>query len=469
MTALKNYAILCITGITLTACNQKPDKSNQTNEDREFEKPNIVFIIADDLGWQNLGCYGSDYYQTPNIDKLAREGTMFTNAYASCTVCSPTRAAILTGKHPARLKLTNFIPGHNKTDKLLTIPDWQKYLSLEEVTIGEVFKKEGYTTALFGKWHLSKKKTPPESLSHNPDQQGFDETFVTYKPAGYMPIGEWQKSGKDPHSVDTLTNLSLDFIARNKNNPFFLIISHNTVHDPLMEDSSLIAKYAAMPGADKEENNPVLAAMIETLDKSVGRVVDKIEKSGLNKNTLIIFYSDNGGLASDAKQGPLRKGKGWLYEGGIRVPLIFSWPGIIPGNRKSDEMVISTDFRPTFQYLLGNDSMPDNTDGVNLWPMLSGENKLQRNTLYWHFPHYHAGPQSGAIRKGKYKLIEWYEGIYYDTVSHLELYDLENDLGESHNLVDEMPEKANELLKDLQEWRKNINAQMPEKNKGYSK
>lgn len=284
-----------------------------------------------------------------------------------------------------------------------------------------------------------------------------------------MPLGEWQRSGKDPHSVDTLTNLALNFIDQNADKPFFLMVSHNSVHAPLKEDSSLIAKYQAMPGTDKDENNPVLAAMIERLDNSVGRLLKKIEEAGIAQNTIVIFYSDNGGLASDAKQSPLRNGKGWLYEGGIRVPLIFYCPGVIPENVVRHEIVTSTDFWPTCQHLLGNDTTAQQLDGANLWPMLTQGKSIEREAIYWHFPHYHAGPQSGAIRKGQYKLIEWYEGIYYDTVPHIELYDLKNDIGESHNLAEDMPEKAEELLNDLQKWRTEVNAQMPEKNPDYHK
>ncbi len=455
--------------LALASCTPQQEKDNKQDvQEKEIPRyPNVVFILADDLGWQNLSCYGSEYYQSPNIDMLAQQGMRFTNAYAACTVSSPTRASIMTGKYPARLNLTNFIPGHNTSDRLLTIPEWKKYLPLEEITIGELFKNVGYATAHFGKWHLSQSKTPPESLPYNPDKHGFEETFVTYKPVNYMPIGEWQKSGKDPHSVDTITNLALDFIDRNTENNFFLMVSHNSVHTPLKADSALIAKYAQKSGVEKEENDQVLGAMIEKLDESIGRILDKLKVSELESNTLVIFYSDNGGLAKIASQGPLRRGKGWLYEGGIRVPLIFRWPGVIPDNKVSNQMVTSNDFWPTFQYILNNDSVPENIDGVSLWPVLGFEQELERKSLYWHFPHYHNGPQCGAVRKGKYKLIEWYEGIHVDTVQHLELYDLENDIGENHNLADQMPEKAQELLNDLQHWRKQVNAQMPKLNQEY--
>ncbi|MCK4745450.1 MAG: sulfatase-like hydrolase/transferase, partial [Bacteroidales bacterium] len=196
---------------------------------KEESPPNIIFILADDLGYSQLGCYGSNFYKTPNIDKLGHEGMRFTNAYAACPVCSPTRASIMTGKYPARLHLTDFIAGNNRNNYPLSQPDWQKYLLLEEITFAEILKEEGYRTALFGKWHLSQAKTPPESLAFNPGKQGFDESFVTYKPSQSM-AQHWQDAENDAHNVDTITSLAIDFLERNKSNPFFLFVSHNTIH-----------------------------------------------------------------------------------------------------------------------------------------------------------------------------------------------------------------------------------------------
>ena len=283
-------------------------------------RPNIIFILVDDLGCPQLGCYGSNYYQTPHIDKLANEGMRFTNAYSAGSVCSPTRASIVTGKYPARLHITNPLPTEIKNTFPLSEPDWQKFLPLEEVTFAEILKREGYRTALFGKWHLSIAKTPPESLPFNPDKQGFDETFVTYKPSGDL-IQPWQDAENDAHNVDTITSLALDFIERNKTKPFFLFVSHNTIHNPLMEKKATIGKYERLQESEKPENHPVLAAMLERMDNSCGKIFDKVRESGLEENTIIIFYSDNGGVNKNDNQIPFRAGKGWLYEGGIRVPL----------------------------------------------------------------------------------------------------------------------------------------------------
>ncbi len=278
---------------------------------KEAVRPNIVFILADDLGYAQLGCYGSDYYQTPNLDQLAREGMLFTDAYAACAVCSPTRASIMTGKYPARLHLTDFIAGNNRTNYPLSQPDWQKYLPLEEVTVAEYLKEQGYRTALFGKWHLSQHKTPPGSLPFNPDKQGFDESFVTYKPSDGLSQ-PWQGAELDAHNVDTITSLALDFINRNRSNPFILFVSHNTIHDPLKEKAETVGKYEQLAGTKKPENHPVIAAMIERLDNSCGTILSRIKDAGLENNTIIVFFSDNGGKDAYALQTPLRAGKGWI-------------------------------------------------------------------------------------------------------------------------------------------------------------
>ncbi|MCA1759694.1 MAG: sulfatase-like hydrolase/transferase, partial [Bacteroidales bacterium] len=240
------------------------------------QPPNIVFILADDMGCAQLGCYGSNFYQTPHIDNLAGEGMLFTNAYAAAAVCSPTRASIMTGKYPARLHLTDFIAGNNRDDYPLRQPEWQKFLPLEEVTFAEVLKEHGYKTAHFGKWHLSPEKTPPESLPFNPVKQGFDEDFVTYKPSPGLEQ-PWQDAEMDAHNVDTITSLSINFMERNRENPFFLFVSHNTIHDPLKERAETIRKYENMSASNEPENNPVIAAMVERLDNSCGKIFSKIK------------------------------------------------------------------------------------------------------------------------------------------------------------------------------------------------
>jgi uncharacterized sulfatase len=428
------------------------------------KKPNVVFILADDLGWSQVGCYGSNYYQTPNIDGLAEEGIRFTSAYAAAPVCSPTRASIMTGKHPARLHLTNFIPGNAFKDSLLAIPDWQKHLPLDEVTIGELARSAGYATALYGKWHLSSHKTPPESHPFNPDKQGFESTFVTYKPVNGM-AKPWQTAEHDAHNVDTITSLALHFIEENKTNPFLLVVSHNTIHDPLMEKHELISKYKNMDGVKRPENHPVIAAMIETLDNSVGRILQKLEEANLKENTLVIFYSDNGGKKGYAAQTPFRAGKGWLYEGGIRVPLIMRWPGYIETNAVNSEFIISNDFYPTFHSIFGLGEINETIDGLDIMSIINDDKADVRNTLFWHYPHYHKGSgmkPAGAIRKNNYKLIEWYEDRLTGQKEYYELYDLSSDPGETQNVADSLTDTANELINDLKEWRLNVNTQMPE-------
>jgi uncharacterized sulfatase len=442
-----------------TSCNQ------------EAPKPNVVLILADDLGYSQVGCYGSDYYPTPNIDKLAREGMRFTNAYAAAAVSSPTRASIMTGKYPARLHLTDFIAGNNRDDYPLRQPDWQKFLPLEEITVAELLKEEAYQTAAFGKWHLSQAKMPPESLPYNPDKQGFDESFVTYKPSRSMSQ-PWQNAENDAHNVDTITNLALDFLERNQSNPFFLYVSHNTIHDPLKERAGTIGKYEKLKTTQEPENHPVIAAMIERLDSSCGKIFDKINELGLEKNTVVIFFSDNGGKRAYAKQTPLRAGKGWLYEGGIREPLIVKWEDEVEPGTTSASLVSSVDLLPTFLEIAGIEDLPEDIDGKSIVPALKDPEAEIHEKLYWHYPHYHGGSgmqPAGAIRSGKYKLIEWYEkSLLEENAYGLELYNLENDMGEKRNLADSLKNLTNELYGELQDWREEVNAQMPYPNPKYS-
>lgn len=421
----------------------------------EVSRPNIVFILADDLGYSQLGCYGSNYYQTPNIDRLAREGIRFTNAYAACSVSSPTRASIMTGKYPARLHLTDFIAGNNRSDYPLSQPDWKKFLPLEEVTIAEVIRNKGYKTAIFGKWHLSVTKSGPKSLPYNPDKQGFDQYFVVDKPE------RTTDPEHDPHKTDSIGNRSIEFLRENSGNPFFLFVSFSAIHNPLMEKADSIARWKKVSGSDKPENNPVIAAMLSRMDWNIGKILNAVTELNLAENTIIVFFSDNGGLGSDAKQTPLREGKGWLYEGGIRVPLIIRWPGIVKKGSVSSEIASSIDFMPTICELTDVDNIP-NVDGVSLVPYLRTGVSLPERNIYWHYPHYHNGPPGGAVRSGKWKLIEWYENSLLETGKPaFELYDMENDISESLNLADSLKSLTRKLSGELKSWRSDVNAQMP--------
>ncbi len=431
---------------------------------KEKDKPNVLFILADDLGRGQVGCYGNGFYETPNIDRLAAEGMKFTDAYAACPVCSPTRASIMTGKYPARLHITDFIPGGDFPRERLLQPDWQKFLPLEEFTIAELLKKRGYVTASFGKWHLSTAKLPPASAPYDPEKQGFDETFICEKPSSK------QDPETDAHHVEEITQKSLAFLEARKDEPFFLLMAHCSIHAPIMSKARLVEKYKAKPGADRPENNPVIAAMMEELDGSVGRVLRTLEELKLAENTIVVFFSDNGGLEADAKQTPLRSGKANLYEGGIRVPLIVRWPGVIKSGITCSEPVISTDFFPTFRDILrAKEAGKGPIDGVSLLPLLTGTGPLNRPAIYWHYPHYHGsglGP-CGAVRAGDFKLIEWFDPSIHADRHKLELYNLKDDPGEQNNLAAKLPAKAEQMRRMLELWRYDVGAQNMAPNRDY--
>ena len=426
--------------------------------DKDEGAPNIVFILADDLGWNQLSCYGGPYH-TPNIDALAGQGMRFTQAYASAAVCSPTRAAIHTSKYPARLQLTDFIKGQPFPDSLLRQPDWRKYLPLEEVTLAEVLKKNGYRTAFFGKWHLSPEKKPPESLPFNPDKQGFDKALVTYKPHSELTDPE-----HDPHNVDSITTRALDFLDKQEDGPFFLFISHNAIHDPLMESKARIDRYLGDSTLEQYRVRPELAAMVERLDIGVDKVLDKIDQLDLYDNTVVIFYSDNGGKERYASQRPFRRGKGWLYEGGVRVPLIFRYPPAIQPHSTSDQVLSSIDLFPTIMDLVGLENIDQEMDGKSFAKQLKGAPSEDDRTLYWHYPHYHRGSgmrPASALRDGDYKLIEWHEALLTGIGEPYELYDLNEDPGELNNLVHSKPRVFSTLRDQLEEWKTSVKAQMP--------
>ncbi len=421
-------------------------------------KPNIVLILADDLGWHQLGSYGSAFYESPNIDRLARRGMRFTDAYAACPVCSPTRASIMTGQYPARLHITDYIPGNDLDEKLKT-PDWAKNLPLDTTTIPESLKKAGYVSGHFGKWHLNVDKNYSPGRPGDPQSHGFDDVLTTHKPGA----GRESQYENDAHHVREITERSLQFIEANRDKPFFCYITHNSIHRPQVEKKELIDKYAAKPDADLEEyghDNPVQAAMLETLDKSVGEVMQKLEDLELLDNTLVIFFSDNGHLGPK-DEFPLRGSKSDLYEGGIRTPLIASWPGVIEPGSVSREIVISNDFFPTFNELAGIGKNYPDIDGESIISLLKQTGKLRREAVYFHYPHYHHQgiAPAGAMREGKYKLIEWFEQSKTGEDGALELFDLESDLGERHNLAAEKPELANRMFEKLKKWRKEVGAQ----------
>jgi arylsulfatase A-like enzyme len=439
---------------------------------RGAERPNVVLILIDDLGQRDLGCYGSTFYRTPNIDALAREGLRFTDFYAACPVCSPTRASILTGRYPQRMNLTDWIPGRgDRPDQRLKPPPLRNELPLEEMTIAKALKAQGYTTALIGKWHLGGK-------GFEPDKHGFDLNIAgdeTGTARSYFAPFE-NKQGKMPglekandgeYLTDRLTSEAEKFLDSNKNKPFFLYLPHYAVHTPLRAKQELIDKYPNKP-VHGRQSNPVYAAMVESMDASVGRVLKKLADLQLSDNTLVIFTSDNGGLATleglpfaPTFNGPLREGKGYLYEGGIREPMIVKWPRQIKAGSVTDQLAGSIDLFPTILEVCGCKAVSA-VDGVSLVPVFKGE-RLPERALFWHYPHYanQGGRPGGAIRQGDYKLIEFYED------GRRELFDVKKDISESRNLIAEKPQVANELATRLAAWRKDVGAAMPTPNPKY--
>ena len=480
------------------------------------QKPNVVFFLVDDLGQRDVGCYGSRFYETPSIDQLAKEGVLFDNAYSTCHVCSPSRASIQTGKYPGRTNLTEWLGGRperefeklHSAEKLMAIPD-------EEVTLAETLKANGYRTAFFGKAHLGK----------HPRQWGFDESTFGWYRSYHFPFGVRRGNGPDgkegDYLTDRFTDLAVDFIQRNKNQPFYLHMAHFAVHDPIHGRKDLVRKYKEklsrmrkiegpdfiletnpdgpeisakeLKSLEKDDNlkthqdkrvwwvkqkqdNIEFAAMVEAMDESLGRIRAKLKELGLEQNTIIIFTSDNGGMAaSNQYRGighsrktlnsrfstsnlPLRGAKGWNYEGGIRVPLIVRWPGHSKPNTKSRAVVTGTDYYPTILQMLGIPALPkQHLDGKSFVPALDGK-VHDRGAIYWHFPHYsNHGYQSpgGAIRLGNYKLHEYFEN------GTVQLFDLEKDIGEQHDISRENPDTTNQLLKMLHDWRKQVDAKMP--------
>ncbi len=403
-------------------------------------RPNLVFILADDLGINDLGCYGRKDQQTPHLDKLAREGMRFTAAYAAQSVCSPTRAALMTGKAPARLHLTTFLPGRGDapSQKLLH-PKITMQLPLEGKTLAEYLKELGYTSACMGKWHLG-------GQGFGPKNQGFDVVHAG-KPNTTPSATEGGKGEYD------LTAQAEKFITDNKDRPFFLYLAHNNPHIPLAAKPELVKKY-------KDSFNPLYAAVVNTLDDTVGRVLAKLDDLKLAENTIVVFTSDNGGLHVPEMQNtpathntPYRAGKGFLYEGGIRIPLIVRWPGQVAAGKVVDTPVITTDWLPTFLELCGG-KVPAGLDGVSLAGLLQGK-ELAPRALYWHIPHYtnQGSRPSGAVRAGNWKLIEHYED------GKQELFDLASDPGEAHDLAAKSPEKVKELHTQLVAWKKAVKAQ----------
>lgn len=433
--------------------------------------PNIVVVYIDDLGWADLPAYGNRFHETPTIDALANEGMLFSAAYASAPVCSPSRAAMQTGQYPARLGLTNFIPGHLRPWEILVEPsNTPMHLPRQLVTIAESLRDAGYRTGYFGKWHLSFR-----DREQMPDRHGYDDVVVSGHGGHFVQPGTFTAGNPDAEEgdylADVLTNESVRFIEESRARPFFLFLSHYAVHIPLHADEELIAKYERKPAPDSEGvYNPRYAAMIEHVDESLRRILDTLDRLGLTDNTAIVFTSDNGGLSErfDKADGvvvttnsPLRNEKGSLYEGGIRVPMIVRWPGVVPPNSRSAVPVSTVDFYPTFLGMAGVSPPDQPMDGMDLRPILSGDETRLDRAIYFHYPHYHHSRPAGAVVQGSSKLIEFYDS------GEIELYDLSADIGESRNLASERAAEAVRLAEDLRSWRQDVNAEMPALNHDF--
>lgn len=449
--------------------------------------PNVIVVLVDDLGWMDLGCQGSDFYRTPNIDRLAATGMRFTDGYASCAVCSPTRAALMTGRSPARLGITDWIRaefqlsarqwpnirdrfGYHRTgsaDRELLTPVNELQLPHSEITLAELLKPIGYASAFIGKWHLG-------GRGHLPVDQGFDENYGGWdygQPPSYfdpfvelprLPMGIPTLAPRQPgeYLTDREADEAVEFIERNKDRPFLLYLSHYAVHTPIQAKQDLIDRYEALRDGQGQDD-PVYAAMVHSVDDAMGRLLETLERTGLADRTLIVFTGDNGGLDRQGRpteNAPLRSGKGYAYEGGLRTPWIVRWPGVTEAGAVSREPIASIDLLPTIAAAVGTRPPADRAiDGVDLGPALRG-GKLPDRALVWHFPHYRHGPGHdpySAIRQGDLKLIRFYDP------AKTELYNLANDLGETNDLAGSMPAKAKQLEALLDDQLQDVGARLP--------
>ena len=448
--------------VTLSACSFFTPEAGQ---------PNVLFIYVDDLGWRDLGVMGSTYYETPNVDRLASQGMLFTHAYANAPNCAPSRASLLTGQYTPRhgiYTVGSAERGEAGLRKLVPVEN-ETTLSLEAVTLAEALQRTGYRTGHIGKWHLG-------GEGHLPADQGFDWSVAgdeTGFPASYFfpyrnqqrAIPDLEEGVEGEYLADRLTDEAIQFMRENRDGPFFLYLSHYSVHAPIRGKPELIERYREKTGSDGQDN-PTYAAMVHSVDESVGRLLSTLDTLGLAENTVVIFYSDNGGLGPVTSMAPLRGSKGMLYEGGIREPLMVRWPGRVESGVVSETPVIGTDLYPTILEIAGGAPPADQTlDGVSLGPLLQGRSELEARALFWHFPAYLEADASvegpwrttpaSAIRLGRYKLVHFFDD------GRTELYDLLADPSESVDLSREMVEKTSELRAMLESWWLDTNAFIP--------
>ncbi len=457
--------------VLLTACFLLQPGVLMANTGENAPRPNFLFLLVDDLGWADLGCYGSTFHETPHLDRLAKEGVRFTDAYTAASICSPTRASLMTGKHPVRVDITDWIPGSSGQGHRMKTPQDTHQLALEEVTIAEALKEGGYSTFYTGKWHLGGK-------AFSPDKQGFDEYYDPHHDPSRGSPGKGRTTGRRHATID-LTRETKSFIRRNRDAPFFAYLAYYDIHTPIIAEKNYQEHYtrkAALLGPSPKpirehdgvsrprQDNAALASMVQAVDDSVGELVAHLGELGILENTYVFFFSDNGGLCTKHTVGPgcnlpLRASKGWLYEGGIRVPLIVRQPGKKNAGAQPTDYVLSTDLYPT---LLGLASLPlrpgQHADGRSFEDLLVGDKSRKApRRLYWHYPHYHGSTWTpgAAIRDGDWKLIEFY---HYGKV---ELYNLKDDLGEAKDLAARFPGRTRELRQRLRVWQEETGARMP--------
>ena len=447
-------------------------------------RPNVILVLVDDLGWIDTGHMGSTFYETPSIDRLAAESTQFSSAYAASPVCSPTRASVMTGQHPARVRITDWIPGVDPKNRSLLGPKDRHELPLDTVTLAERFKAAGYATFYAGKWHLG-------TEGFYPEDQGFDINRGGHHrgtpPGGYYSPYENPRLEDGPageYLTDRLTDETIRFVSRERDEPFFAMLAYYTVHTPIQASKRHVDYYTekaaklADAGDDSHtrergawvklrQDDDYYASMVAALDENIGRLLEALDAEGLSNNTIVVFTSDNGGLSAFAgakgysrratSNMPLRAGKGWLYEGGIRVPLLIRAPAVSAAGSRSDVPVTSADLAPTLLDLAGIEATDAGFDGMSLRKLLQGRGDLDRDAVYFHYPHYHASGSvpSAAIRSGEWKLIHFFE------TGASELYRLSDDIGEQNDLAATMPDRAAALENRLLEWLEAVDAQMP--------
>jgi arylsulfatase A-like enzyme len=444
------------------------------SKEKPKPKPNIIFLLVDDLGWRDVGFMGSKYYETPNLDGLAKKSIVFTNAYAACAVCSPTRASIQTGRYPARIGVTDWIrakfqvrngnltpppPYVNNGKRKLRTPSNPYWMEREEVTIAELLKKEGYFTCHIGKWHLGPEDYYPEKQGYDINIAGCDmgqpvNYFDPYANKKGIDFPTLKPRKKGEYLVDRLADELINVIKTHKDKPFYINMSYYAVHTPIMGKPDLINKYEAKETLD-DQKDAVYASMVESVDNAVGKLLQVLKDEKLLDNTMIIFFSDNGGLLGKTSNKPLRSGKGYPYEGGIREPMFVYWKGVIKPGQTSDMPVTSVDFLPTICSIT-NTALPNRViDGRDISPLFQNE-KMKQVPLFWHFPHYRwkVVPYS-IIRDGDWKLIKRYEG------KEFELFNLKDDLGETTDVAKQFPRKVKKLNKKLDAWLKKTGAKLP--------